>query len=154
MAARFKDAAGHDWLVPINVTTVRRVRGGTDPPLNLLAIIADKGKTLERLATDPEVLVDTLFLVCKEQCDREGVTPEQFAEGLIGDALDAASKALFDGIVAFFRPGQRRLLAAALAKLDKFQDVAEKTVLEHIESDALDERIRREISEALTDSTD
>ena len=70
----------------------------------------DKGENviLTRIASDPVLLVDVLFLVC---CFRDGastVTDDDFAESIVGDVIDDASLALLTGIAEFF-PTSRRL---------------------------------------------
>lgn len=102
----FTDATGRQWSMVITVDTVRRVRSLA--AVDLMQVV--KGKLLEDLAGDPVLLVDVLFAICKPQADHQQVRPEDFAQGLVGDAIDAASLALVKAIADFFPSPTRKLL--------------------------------------------
>jgi hypothetical protein len=120
----FTDAAGQSWSVVVTVDTLRRVRqlAGVD----LMQAIG--GKLLEQLATDPVLLVDVLAAVCKPQLDARSTTAEAFAQGLVGDAIDAAAHALLLGLADFSPSPTRKLLMrlidAGRASQLKAQDLA------------------------------
>lgn len=153
MATRFTDEAGRQWLVPVNVASVKRCRELTD--VDLLSIVDDKqGSLMAKLSTDPILLCNVLYALCKEQADNVGVTDEQFGAGLAGDALDSATRALLESLVAFFPKGKRELLAAAVAKMQKFQAKAESAALARLNSSAVDSALDSALTEALQDFCD
>ena len=109
---KFIDRRGRIWIVDIDNTTLRRVKALTDVRLP----DAIDGDLVTRLSSDPLLLGDVLFAICKPQADQQDVDDESFAEGLAGDSIDEACKALVDGLVAYFPESRRRLLRKAADK--------------------------------------
>ena len=109
---KFIDRRGRVWIVDIDNTTLRRVRALTDVRL----LDAIDGDLVTRLSSDPLLLGDVLFAICKPQADQQDVDDESFAEGLAGDSIDEACKALVDALVAYFPESRRRLLRKAADK--------------------------------------
>jgi hypothetical protein len=114
----FKDTEGREWIVSVNVTSLKRVKGllGVD----LLSAFEPKSELLQRLITEPILLVDVVYVVCKEQADTRGVTDEDFGRAMAGDPIEAAMEAVFEEL-ASFSPRTRQLYRKALAKLSAFQ---------------------------------
>jgi hypothetical protein len=113
----FTDSAGRPWSVVVNVSVVKRVKSMLG--IDLLSI--GDGDLWQRLATDPVCLVDTLFVICKPEAEAAGVTDEQFGAGLVGDVIDAATKALLEEIADFFPQARRGLLRKAMQKTEQLQ---------------------------------
>ncbi len=109
---KFIDRRGRVWIVDIDNTTLRRVKALTDVRL----LDAIDGDLVTRLSSDPLLLGDVLFAICKPQADQQDVDDEAFAEGLAGDSIDEACKALVDALVAYFPESRRRLLRKAADK--------------------------------------
>ncbi|MEX2187955.1 MAG: hypothetical protein WD875_14210 [Pirellulales bacterium] len=105
----FKDTNGREWLVTLNVAQVKRVR----EQLRINLADLQEGDLLSRLA-DPVTLVDVLFVLVQPQADDINVSDEQFATGLGGDTLTAASTALLEALCDFFPDPQRMLLRKVL----------------------------------------
>lgn len=104
----FKDANGREWLVKLDGPKIRDVRqqcsidlGALDPAI------------FDKLESDPVLLVDVLWVLCRGQCD--GVTDAQFGQALVGDPIEAATKALYDAYCDFF-PSRKRSLLRSLAE--------------------------------------
>ena len=127
---KFIDRRGRVWIVDIDNTTLRRVKTLTDVRL----LDAIDGDLITRLSSDPLLLGDVLFAICKPQADQQDVDDEAFAEGLAGDAIDEACKAVVDALVAYFPESRRRLLRKAAEK----QKMIETRGLEAIDG-ALDD---------------
>ena len=73
----FTDNMGRAWTLVVNVAPVKRVRALCGVDLNSVIEVEDgkpSAKLLERLSSDPVLLVDVLYAVCKPECDRLGVT--------------------------------------------------------------------------------
>ena len=106
----FTDSQGRMWNVVINVSAIKHVRDllGVD----LLDVAS--GDLLSRLADDPCLLVDVLFVLCKPEADAKGVGDEDFGRGMVGGVLDEASAALMKELLDFFPSAQR---AKALGKM-------------------------------------
>lgn len=111
--ATFRDNLNRNWTVEITLSTVRRVKSLCD--VDILAETGN-GKLFERLASDPILLCDVLYAVCKPQLDKANVTDEDFGASLAGDSIAAATDALLQGIVDFFPSARRALLQKILDK--------------------------------------
>jgi hypothetical protein len=95
----FKDNAGREWTVEINVAALKRVRSlvGVD----LMQVI--EGELIEKLIRDPVLLCDVVYAVCKPQADLRTPTvgDEEFGKAMAGDAIDAATTAVLEELVSF-----------------------------------------------------
>lgn len=149
-ARKFIDNLGRPWLVDVNISSIKSVRDQTEGEVNLFAVIEKKGALMQRLATDPELLVNVVYLLVKPQADALGVSDVQFGEGMAGDSIDAATDALLDSLTYFFRKGQRALVEAAVAKMRKFQDRGVELGLERINSADFDAAVERELQKEIT----
>ena len=127
---QFTDTKGRVWDVELNVRQMKRVRDvlGID-----LVNVIQAGKdgavatdTLDRVANDPILLVDILWVLCEGQAKAAGVTDDDFGSSLAGDSIADATRAFLDELVDFF-PGARRLF------LKKAVDLARKFETENAE---------------------
>ena len=127
---QFTDTKGRVWDVELNVRQMKRVRDvlGID-----LVNVIQAGKdgavatdTLDRVANDPILLVDILWVLCEGQAKAAGVTDDDFGSSLAGDSISDATRAFLDELVDFF-PGARRLF------LKKAVDLARKYETENLE---------------------
>lgn len=122
----FKDNQDRTWEVAVNVSAVKRVLDLCQVDLRL-----PNPEVLERLGGDVILLVNVLYVLCKSQADRQGVSDEQFGEALAGDALEQATNAFAEAWADFFPQSRRSVLNAALAKgRDVDRRVAELAVTE------------------------
>ncbi len=108
---KFVDRAGRIWIVDIDNTTLRRVKTLTG--VHLLEAI--DGDLITRLSTDPLLLGDVLYAICKPQADQQQITDEAFGEGLAGNSIDDATGAL-RSVDQYFPESRRRLLRKAAEK--------------------------------------
>jgi hypothetical protein len=121
----FTDSQGRTWNVTINVSAIKRVRDVL--AVDLLDVA--NGDLLSRLADDPCVLVDVLYVLCKPDADAKGVTDEDFGRGMVGGALDEASSALMKELLDFFPSALRaRALAKMVRKMGEQQAAATEAV--------------------------
>ena len=134
----FKDTLGRTWICRVDIAAIRRVRALCNIDLANSIVVHPDGTTdtnvLQALANDPCLLVDTVFAVCKDQADRIGVLDTDFAAALDGDAIEAATIALMEGIVEFFPLAKRRLLTKIL-DLVKTQRRQETESMDAMEQD-------------------
>ena len=137
----FNDNSGRVWSVSLNVDAIKRVRTLVD--VDLMQAVG--GKLLERLTTDPVLLCDVLYAVCKAEADAKNVTDEEFGRALAGDAIDAATTALLEELVDFFPQAKRRVLGKAMGKLKTLQARALEVAEKRLDSPELE----REIEAAL-----
>ncbi len=123
----FKDNAGRQWSVEINVAALKRVRGltGTD----LMQVI--EGTLIEKLIRDPVLLCDVVYALCKPEADTRSVSDEEFGKGMAGDAIEAATTAVLEELVGFCpsprdRANLGRVLQATTKVMERARDLVEK----------------------------
>lgn len=142
----FKDNQGRSWEVAVNVTSIKRVRELLK--VNLLEVV--DGALLEQLYRDPILLCDVVYAICKPQADAANVSDSQFGEGLAGDAIEAASQALLDGIVGFFqnrrdRANLQQVLQTASRVMDRARDLVERRIASGALEQAAEQVLRNAI---------
>lgn len=111
---QFTDGTGKQWMLDINIGTVRRIKAqsGIDP-LNLKAL-------LDRISTDQFIIVDMLYAAI----DHGGMTHEQFSLLFKNmDTVEAATDALLREIADFCQSRQRPLLAKTLDLIERAKAV-------------------------------
>ncbi len=142
----FKDNRGRQWEVELNVRQMKRLRDRLGVDLvNVIGTDAGGGvkvDTLDRIASDPCLLVDILWVLCEQSANSTGVTDDEFGSSLAGDSIEEATRALLDELVDFF-PGARRLFLRKAVDLAKAEaDRAATTLKEALESPEFEERVR------------
>ena len=123
----FRDNAGRQWSVEINVAALKRVRGltGTD----LMQVI--EGTLIEKLIRDPVLLCDVVYALCKPEADTRSVSDEDFGKAMAGDAIEAATTAVLEELVGFCpsprdRANLGRVLQATTKVMERARDLVEK----------------------------
>jgi hypothetical protein len=138
----FTDAERRAWVIDLNVGAIKQVRAQCN--VDLLDV---GGEVFQRLAGDPILLCDVLFVLCQEAAEQNNVSSESFGKGLAGNAIDEAVEALLEGLVAFFPNSRRHLAEKALAK----SRALEQKIIEHmetvIESDKFDQAVEEGLRE-------
>ena len=142
----FKDSENREWTIALNVTAVKRVRDLCEG-FNLAQI---KPELLNKLADDPVLFCDVLYVLCKPQADEHEITDEQFGSALNGDAIYAATNALMEELVDFTRsPAQRKFWKKALERSQELEAKGMARLETYLETGALDERLDSELKMAL-----
>ena len=144
----FSDNAGRTWTLQINVDAIKRVRDLVS--VNLLEVI--EGKLLDRLVSDPILLCDVIFAVCKPEADTKIISDVDFGRAMAGDAIDTATGALLEELVDFFPQGRRKVLAKALGKLRVLETAALNAVDARLDSPELAEQMEKELALLTTSS--
>lgn len=140
----FKDTAGRNWQVAINVGSIKRVRDQAE--IDLTTVLDPKANLLERLSNDPVLLVDVLWILVAPQAEKLGVSDEQFGEGLGGDALEAATTAFLEALADFFPSGRRRVLRDLIAKMGDLQQKASAAASQRLTGDLGDRLLAKELA--------
>ena len=126
----FTDNKGRAWEIVVTVATVKRVRGLCKVDLNSIVELDKNNKPsaelLERLSSDPVLLVDVLYAICKPQADKLGVSDEDFGEAMAGDAIEHATTALLEEVIDFFPEAKRMVMRKILSASRKFSEAARK----------------------------
>ena len=139
----FNDNAARSWTVQVNVDAIKRVRDLAQ--VNLLEVV--EGKLLDRLISDPILLCDVIYCLCKPEADTKNVTDVDFGRAMGGDSIDGATTALLEELVDFFPQAKRRVLAKALAKLQKLQTAALAAVETRLDSPELDRQMAARLAQ-------
>ena len=147
--AEFRDNEGRTWLVTVTTTTLKRVKSLLNVDLGKMAT---DGSLYKVLADDPILLCDLLYAICKPEADERKLSDEDFGRGLAGDAIDAATTALMEGLIDFFPKGRRALHRKALAKFRTLEAKAIRNAEDRIDSDELDKELERRLA-SLTSAT-
>ena len=145
----FTDNLGRTWTLVVNVAAIKRVRALCGVDLNAIVEI-DKNNNptaelLERLSTDPVLLVDVLYAVCKTECDQKGVSDEEFGAAMAGDAIEQATAALLDEVVDFFPTAKRAALKKILAATRRIEALAKKKLENILGSAEFEEKLVSEL---------
>ena len=143
---QFTDTKERVWDVELNVRQMKRVRDilGID-----LVNVIQAGKdgavatdTLDRVANDPILLVDILWVLCEGQAKAAGVTDDDFGSSLAGASISDATRAFLDELVDFF-PGARRLFLKKAVGLARKYETENLEVLEKaLASPEFEERLK------------
>jgi hypothetical protein len=125
----FVDNSRRTWEVAINVAAVKRIRGLLG--IDLYALVDDGFKSLSKLVSDPVILADVLYCLCKDQADKQSISDEDFGRALAGDAITHAADAFVEELIDFFpdaraRASLRKAIEAGKTVRDKVQSHAEK----------------------------
>jgi len=108
----FTDSFSQTWTVALNIGAVKRLKGllGVD----IMNLHEGDPPLISRLGTDVILVCDVIFALVKPQADQLGVTDEQFAAGLGGEAILAAHKAFYEELTSFFQNLGRPDMAKAM----------------------------------------
>ena len=148
--AQFTDNAERTWQVALNVDAITQVREATDFDL-LLFFAGDTPteQTILRLQRDPVLLVNVLYLVCKEQADALGVSDRDFGRAMAGDAIAHGTEALLEAVVNFTpNPKDRERLRKARGMVEVWTEKANEVLDRELET-----ALPKELDLALTKFT-
>jgi len=139
----FKDNAGRSWTIAIHVAAVKRVRGLLS--LDLYSLLDERFAGLAKLLADPVDFVDVLYVLCKDDADRLGITDEDFGRAMAGDSIEHARNAFLEEYADFFpdprvRAGLRKVMAASAKVRDRIMSLMESR-LDAIDPDSEAEKL-------------
>lgn len=116
----FTDNNGRTWQISVTVGAVGRVRDATG--ILIPSLFDDNCRPLAELSADVIQLVNVIFCLCRKQAESSGVSADDFADALGGDALGAAGEAVVRATADFFTSPEQR--EAAHKALDKMGEIA------------------------------
>ena len=142
MARKYTDKNSREWTIDVHVFSAKRVKDGLGDKADL--VDAQRfGDLFKACSTDPELLVNIIWFLVEPAAEKAGVSPEQFAMGLQGDALDDAADALMEATIDFFPGRQQPSLRKALAKIRETEAKAIEILEDHLDSEAVDEMVAK-----------
>ncbi|MCL4743598.1 MAG: hypothetical protein KJZ54_15495 [Phycisphaerales bacterium] len=143
----FKDNAGREWTVEINVAALKRVKSLAE--VDLLGVL--DGTLVERLIRDPVLLCDAVYAICKPQADERSVTDEDFGRAMAGDAIEHATEAVLEELVSFCpSPRDRANLGRVLKATREVMDKARTIVEARLDSGELEKAAEQALAQAQT----
>ena len=146
----FKDRDGREWQVVLNVFQMKRVRAALGVDLiNVIELDKDgqvRVDMIDKIANDPCLLVDILWVLVQDQARTLNVTDEQFGTALAGDAIENATKAFLDELVDFFPGAKRLFLQKAVGLARKFGGEWNETLKKALEDPELESRVRESMN--------
>lgn len=150
----FTDRKKRDWTVAVSFRAAERLRD--ELGLDVFTLLSDKkNELLATLSTDLSKVVGAIAICCESQMHSRSVSPEDFAEGLFGDELEAATRALLEGIVDFYGPGKAPALRTMIEKVFAVQVKTAEKAAQLLNGDELDaaieETIQAKYQEAVTE---
>lgn len=115
----FHDKKNQPWLINLDPFLIQEVK--EKHGINLVDL--SENDPLTTLRTDPLKLVAVIAILCDEEIQKKGLTPEQFGRSLKfppDEMLDAVR----DAIIDFFPSGQASHVREVLAR---YEEMAKKT---------------------------
>ena len=152
----FKDNQNRPWTIVVNVATVKRVRSLLD--INLLDVVKLDKKDrpnvdlLEQLASDPVLLCDVIYCICKPDADLQNISDEDFGTAMGGDAIEHASTALLEELVDFFPEAKRLVLRKLMNAGEKVKNQMEKALKLQLNDPKLDKELEDQVTRYIDSS--
>jgi hypothetical protein len=144
--ARFADKEGRSWEPEVDVVTIGRVRAALK--INLLELLLPN-TTLPEQLNDPCLIVDVLYLLCRDEADRLGMDSDAFGRAMTPDGIEDGWDAVLEGLVLFSPRGLRAAHQKVLEKAKRFQATAAERLRTAIESPEFEAMLDREIDRRL-----
>lgn len=122
MSSKFTDLKGREHSVEITLATAITLKKD-------LGVDIGNVNAIDKISGDWETLVNVLCVACRASFETHGLkTPEDVAECLGGDVLDAAATALWDAMADFFPPLKRQAFRGMLDKSKEVEALARKQI--------------------------
>ena len=105
----FKDNKKRTWGLEVNMFTVKKV-------IDLLGVnIVDlkNDEVISKIKDDMIFVIDVIYVLCMEQVKEQNLTEEDFAKGLMGDALENAVATFIEAWTDFFPEATRKRLMSS-----------------------------------------
>jgi hypothetical protein len=141
---QFKDTQGDTWLVTVNGGTIKRAHALLE--IDLGDPLSGNPPLLTRFDTDLAFKVDVLYVVCLPEADQRGISDEDFAARLEGDALYDASEAFLEALADFFQKLRRTHVVRAIQKQREVVARAVQMAEQTLGSEQFDQRIDAELA--------
>jgi hypothetical protein len=145
---QFKDEQGRDWMIDVTVGAIKSVRELLK--VDLWNFFGDEAK---RILSDPPMLVDVVYVLCKQQCTERGLTDVDFGRLFRSDVLEAASNALIGAVIDFFPKSRQTILKAWAAKSETLGQQIDQKMMDQIQSLKLTDMLAPGKSQARSKST-
>lgn len=144
---RFTNTKGLVFEVAITGATLKRSRewsytdkGGAAVKVDIPDLLTPKGIAL--LNSDMGLMLEILFVCCKPSADAHRVDFEAFLDGMAGDCIEQAQRALEEALVAFCQnPRDRAALQRVLKAVGTTLDAGRNRTQALLEGNLLETRM-------------
>jgi hypothetical protein len=109
-----------------------------------------KEGVIDELATNPILLCDVIYAICKPEADKQNITDEQFGQAMAGDAIELATEALLEELVDFFPEAKRRVLRKAMGRFKRVQAKALDAADKYLEDPEFEKEMDMEIERLMS----
>ena len=131
----YQDSNKNEWPLEIVTKTVREikktVKDAEGEPVDLMACV--NGNLTFKLLTDPCLLVDILWTICKPYAETKGMTYDQFAAAHKGAVLDAGLEAFMEALGDFFPTPLKAALKEMYSRTKELQQTAIKAMIQSLD---------------------
>jgi hypothetical protein len=134
---QFKDSEGRSWDIKVTTNVIERAKSLINVDITDLYM-----ETGSRVFADPVLLVNLLFVVCKDQAEKRELTDVQFGEAMFGDALQDGANALMESVADFFPSSKRKMLDAQRLKAKELGEAAISKATAAIEALTLEQFLK------------
>jgi hypothetical protein len=140
----FTDNKDRPWTLRIDVKAIQKIRERCKIDLADLS-----GKIEEVLESDPVLLVNALWLLVEDDAKGRNVSDVEFGEGLVGDAIEAATAALLEARADFFPSRKRSIIKEVSAKTTAVREKSDALVKARLNDPALWEKMEKAMEDRL-----
>jgi hypothetical protein len=139
MSQAFTDNQKRKWLIDINVFTYRQLK-------QLLDVDISDPEAFFTLASDPASLCDAIYIVCRDQAEKQSITDEDFGRAMGGDCLADATSAFVQATINFCQSQRQREVLMKVVETGKILEEKVLTLAESKLEDLTDAEMENLIS--------
>lgn len=131
LPSTFQDLKNRSWVLRLTAPLLKDI----EQMFGVKLTSFDKDP-LSALATDPVMLVDVLYVICRDQADKVGITDREFGESL-PEGLETPVMALRGAIINFFPPGKRSAIQRALLAAEEVSNKTLQKMVDHLDQSSV-----------------
>lgn len=145
-------AKDFDWILSLDAPTIQTVRADTcgvddcrhrphKDKCEGVDLADEDGRAFDRMAGDPVLFFQVLWILCREQAEQRNISMTHFAQAVAGDAGEEAATTLHKARLDFFPSRKRKLIQAVADKNAKVRELGTAKALQRIESPELEAKL-------------
>ena len=124
----FKDDEGRPWQIALTVGSALRVKQNVkvivenkEVPFDIVDV-QGLSVAMQVLRGNYTALAESLYYICIAQASSKNIDKDQFLDGMRGDCLEDAAKALEEELIDFFPPRLRKMISLLSSKMTEAQE--------------------------------
>ena len=99
--AKFKTKGGKEYTVEITIGQLKALR--RDCGIDLRDALKPGADSLAEAIGDPNKFGQMMWILCGDQVEKAGLTPEMFVDEFNGDVFRDATAAIWEAIMTFYQ---------------------------------------------------